>query len=234
MTDKIDARLVQAVVLLDRQYRMLERVYEAGGQALASLEAAIDGKSTTINHVLDVYNYVLSLIDSLARYQKTAFSIPRLNQKDAEYRAFAAAMGDIKDARDQLQHLNNDIENDNSGPLLGGIAWTKGTRNYLVGLNDIGRSRSSPGIPFDAQERKYVSELCFTYGNVLYDLAKAMDGVRAFNAYIARKVRVEIDGKPYVADHHFVAICAAFLTEAEMLALKADQEAVLTARASET
>lgn len=232
MTEKIDAHLVQAVVLLDRQYRMLERACTDGRGKLSTLERSIS--SAPLDEVLDAYNYVLSLVEALARYQKTAFSIPRMNQKSAEYRAFAAAMGDIKDVRDQLQHLNNDIENENIGPLLGGIAWVTNKDNYLVALNDIGRKRSVPGIPYDTQEKKYVSNFCFTYGDKYYDLAKALDGLRAFHAYILRTVQIEIDGKPYVATEHFIAIRSAFLTEAEVHALSKDQEAELSAQTSGT
>jgi hypothetical protein len=241
MSENIDARLAQAVVLLDRQYRMLQRLYDRGAVSLKELEDAIDQKAQNFDHLLDIYNYVLSLIDSFARYQKTAFSIPKLNQKSLEYRAFAASMGDIKDARDQLQHLNNDIENDNSGPLLGGITWVTNGRTYLIGLNDVGRSRSIPGIPFqlgdpasESDELKYAHKFCFSYGDKLFDLAKAMEGARALNEYVMAKVQIAIDGKPYVVGEHFIAICAKVLTESEMKALKAEEEAALTAQTSGT
>lgn len=234
MTDKIDARLIQAAVLLGRQYRMLERLYEGGQSTLTNLEAAIDNKTNNIDHVFDVYNYVLALIDSFARYQKTAFSIPRLNQKDAEYRALETAMGDIKDARDQLQHLNNDIENDNTGPLLGGVVWARGNRSYIVALNDVGRDRSTPGIAYDTHEKRHVSDFCFTYGDKHYDLAKAFSGIQIFQAWVNRKVRIEIDGQPYEDEKHFISICAAFLTETEVQALQRDQQASLSAQTSGT
>lgn len=234
MNSEVNAHLAQAVVLIDRQFRMLDRVYDRGRSTLEELEGAMDARSVKIEQVLDAYNFVFALIESFARYQKTAFSIPCLNQKDPAYRALTAALGDIKDARDQLQHVNNDIQNDNYGPLLGGIGWTSGKRNYLVGLNDIGRKRSSPGIPFDTHNHRYITDFCFTYGDKLFDLSKAMAGVRAFNSYLASAVRIEIDAKPYVADQHFSAMSVAFLTQSEVECLQRDQEASLTAQTSET
>jgi hypothetical protein len=234
MEDKINARLAQAVVLLDRQYRILERIYETATITLERLQAAMNSGSTTLELVLDVYAQVLSLIDNFARYQKTATSLPRFNQRSAEHRALAAAMGSIVDARNQLQHLNNDIENDNQGPLLGGIAWVSTNRNYVISLNDVGRKRSVPGIAYDTRERRFVSDFCFTYGNTLFDLAKAMSGIRDFNKYVTGIVRIEIDGKPYIAEQHFMAVTAAFLSETEAAAIDRDQRAQLTAQTSET
>jgi hypothetical protein len=233
MTD-VDSKLAQAAVLLDRQYLMLTRIHERGKPALTTAETAIDAKSTTIEHVLDVYNYVFALIDNLARYQKIAGALPRFNQKEPEFRALAASLGNIKGARNQLQHINNDIENDYSGPLLGGICWINGDRQFLVALHDIGRKRSSPGIVFDNWNNRYLNEFCFTYGDTYYDLAKAMAGVRAFNSYLASAVRIEIDGKPYVADQHFSAISVAFLTQSEVECLQRDQEVSLSAQTSGT
>jgi hypothetical protein len=229
MDDRINARLAQAAVLLDRQYRILERVYESALGTLEHLQGAMDSGSPTLDAVLDVYAQVLSLIDNFARYQKTALSVPCLNQKSPEHRALASAMGTIVDARNQLQHLNNDIENDNYGPLLGGVAWVNNKRNYVVSLNDVGRKRSVPGIAFDTKEHRFVSDFCFTYGNTLFDLAKAMKGVREFNQYVASIVHVEIDGKPYVAEQHFMAV-----TEAEVATLERDQRAEISARTSGT
>jgi hypothetical protein len=234
MDERISARLAQATVLLDRQYRLLERIYADAQETLERLRAAMDSASPGFDAVLDVYAQVLSLIDNFARYQKTALSIPGLSQKSPEHRAFAAAMGNIVDARNQLQHLNNDIENENTGPLLGGVAWVKDKRNYVVALNDIGRKRSVPGIPFDTKNLRYVSDFCFAYGNSLFDLAKAMNGVREFNRYIYGIVRIEIDGIPYVADQHFMAVSSTILTGAEVEALERDQQAKLTAQTSET
>lgn len=109
--DRIDAKLAQGVVLLNRQYLLMEHLIETRGRVLREFEHAIEEKRQTLDHVLDVYNYVFALIDHLVRYEKIAFVLPRLNQKTAEYRALGDAMGQIKDIRNQLQHINNDIEN---------------------------------------------------------------------------------------------------------------------------
>ncbi len=91
--DNIDKRLVQAVVLLNRQYLLTDHLIDTQRPLLQGFEHAIDEGQQTLNHVLDVYNYVFGLIDHLVRYQKIAMSLPRLNQTSAEHRALNLAMG---------------------------------------------------------------------------------------------------------------------------------------------
>lgn len=208
--DPIESKLIQAVILLDRQYRMIVRLTERLAPVLEELELAIPQKTVSLDLVLDAYNYALTLIDNLERYRKTAFSIPRLNRKSPEYRDLAHALGNIKDARNQLQHLNNDIENSNTGPLLGGVSWVSNQQEYSVLLHDVGRARSSPGIVFDTKTDAYTMKFCFTYGDSYFDLAQALAGVRAFNAFVLSYVHIEIDGKPYRAENHFMAYRMSF------------------------
>lgn len=208
--DPIDSKLGQAVVLLDRQYRMIARLVERMGPVLDELEREIGKPTASLELVLDAYNYALTLIDNLARYQKIAFSIPRLNYKDPPHRTLASALGKIKDARDQLQHLNNDIENENTGPLLGAVSWVSSQTEYCVLLHDVGRKRSSPGIAFDTLTDTYTMRFCFTYGDDCYDLGRALEGVRVFNEYALSRVRIEIDGKPYRAEDHYMALRSSF------------------------
>lgn len=205
--DKIDAKLVQAVVLLNRQYLLTNHLVVTRGRVLREFEHAIEEKRQALDHVLDVYNYVFALIDHLVRYEKIAFVLPRLNQKTAEYRALGDAMGDIKDIRDQLQHINNDIENDYTGPLLGAVCWVSGQRQLIASFHDIGRPRSSPGIIFDTRTGTYAQEFCYVYNDKYHDLGRAIEGVRTFNDFVNSQVRVEVDGKQYDPKDHFAALC---------------------------
>jgi hypothetical protein len=208
--DSANSRLVHAVILLDRQHRLIERLVDRLGPVLGELERKIGTPAASLELVLDAYNYALTLVDSLARYQKIAFSLPRFNYKDPACRALDLALGKIKEARNQLQHINNDIENDNSGPLLGGVGWVSNQIEYLALLNDVGRQRSSPGIAFDTWTDTYTMNFCFTYGDDSYDLGRALQGVRTFNDYVLSRVRIEINGKPYRAEENYMAVRSSF------------------------
>ena len=167
--------------------------------------------------MLDVYHYIFALIDHLVRYQKIAFMLPRLNKKDPEYRALDDAMGHIKDIRNQLQHINNDIENDYTGPLLGAVWWVSGQRQFVAVFPDIGRPRSSPGIILDTCTGKYGQEFCYVYNGEYHDLSRAIAGVREFNEFMNARVRVKVDGRPYDPKEHFVALCIELRIPAEDL-----------------
>jgi hypothetical protein len=212
---KIQQKLAQAVVVLDRQAGLIDRLVERQRTVLADVEKAIASKSTTIEHVLDVYNYAFALLDHITRYLKIARSVPCLNQSKPEFRALTSGVGKITEARDQIQHVNNDIENNNLGPLLGGVCWVTDKRQYLVNLHDIGRKRSSPGIVYDTQEDRYLTDLCYTYGNTYYDLSKAIAAIRAFNDYVHGTVQIELNGKPFDRRAHFGAISMAIVRQVQ-------------------
>jgi hypothetical protein len=205
--DRIDAKLTQAVVLLNRQYLLTDHLIETRGRVLREFEHAIEEKRQALDHVLDVYNYAFALIDHLVRYEKIAFVLPRLNQRTAEYRALGDAMGDLKDIRNQLQHINNYIENDYTGPLLGAICWISGKRQFIASFHDIGRPRSSPGIILDTRTGAYAQEFCYVCNDKYHDLGRAIAGVRTFNKFVNSQVRVEVDGKQYDPKDHFAALC---------------------------
>jgi len=215
--DRVDAKLAQAVVLLDRQYLLTDHLIETRSHVFREFERAIEETQQTFDHVLDIYNYVFALIDHLVRYEKIAFVLPRLNQKTAEYRALSDAMGDIKDIRDQLQHINNDIENDYRGPLLGAVCWVSAQRQFIASFHDIGRPRSSPGIILDTRTGTYAQQFCYVYNDKYHDLGRAIDGVRTFNKFVNSQVRVEVDGKQYDPKDHFAAICIELRIPAEDL-----------------
>lgn len=215
--ERIDAKLVQAVVLLSRQYLLTDHLIETRGQVLREFERAIEEKRQALDHVLDVYNYVFALIDHLVRYEKIVFVLPRLNQKTAKFRALRDAMGGIKDIRDQLQHINNDIENNYTGPLLGAVCWVSGQRQFIASFHDIGRPRSSPGIILDTRTGTHAQQFCYVYNDKYYDLGRAIDGLRTFNKFVNAQVRVEVDGKPYDPKDHFAALCIELRTQQQDL-----------------
>jgi hypothetical protein len=205
--DAIDARALQAVVLLYRQYMLTERLIETRDKVLEKFELAVQTKRQSLNHVLDAYNYVFSLIDHLARFHKIAFIIPRINHKSAEFRKLDDAIGVFKDIRDQLQHIQNDLDNNYSGPLLGGICWINGTRQFMACFNDVGRQRSIPGIILSIKKGGFLHRFCYIYNNEYYDLDKAVDGMREFTDYIKSIAKIEVNNKPYEPKDDYIALC---------------------------
>ena len=208
--DKIDSFLIEAVVLLDRQYLLTNHLIDRRGEALKEFEQAVTQQQQTINNALDVYNYVFALIDHLVRYQKIALSLPRLNKKNAEYSALGKAMGELKEIRNQFQHINNDIENKYTGPLLGSICWISNQKQFMTLFRDLSRQRSAPGIILNTSTGQYSHNFCYVYNERYYDLEKAILGMYTFNEYIRSLVEIKVDGKNYNAKEHFTALCIDF------------------------
>jgi len=204
--EKIDARLVQTVVLLNRQYLLIERLIESKDSMLSEFENAISENRQALVHVLDVYNFVFALIDHLVRYHKIATVLPRISHKLSSFKALQSSVGDFKEIRNQFQHINNDIENDNSGPLLGSVSWISKQMQFIASFHDIGRVRTAPGIVMETKTGKYEQDFCFIYNDKYYDLGKAIEGVQSFNEFINSTVRVELDGKLFNYKEHFLAL----------------------------
>ena len=206
MEGPIDQMLIQTVVLLERQFLLTEHLINSGQTALRALETDVLSNRHDLVPVLNVFNYGFALIDHLVRYQKIAFSLPRFNHKSPEFRALDKAMGDLKDVRNQLQHLNNDILNDFKGPLLGAICWVSGTKSFMTTFHDLGRQRSSPGLIFDTAQGKYAHEFCYVYNERYHNLGHAIDGMETFNAYISGVVKIQVDGLSRTIQDHYAAI----------------------------
>jgi len=207
---EVGAKAAEAVVLLDRQYLLTCHLIKTRASVLTEFEQAINAKEQSLKHVLDAFNYVFALIDNLVRYQKIASSLPILSQKRAECRALDSAMGALKDVRNQLQHINNDIDNEYSGPLLGAVCWVSDTSQFIASFHDVSRPRSTPGIVFDTQKGQYVHEFVYVYNEVYHDLGKAIAGMHAFQSFVKQSFKVQMDGKPYDPNNHFVAACVSF------------------------
>lgn len=208
---EVSAKAAEAVVLLDRQYLLTCHLIQTRASVLTEFEQAIKASEQSLKHVLEVFNYVFALIDNLVRYQKIAAALPLLSQKRAECRALDSAMGALKDVRNQLQHINNDIENDYSGPLLGAVCWVSDTLQFIASFLDVSRPRSTPGIILDTQKGQYVHEFVYVYNEIYHDLGKAISGMHAFQTFVRQSFSVQTDGKPYDPNSHFVAACVSFV-----------------------
>jgi hypothetical protein len=199
--------LLETSVLLKRQHLLTCHLIKNQTSALQEFENAVSQHTQAIEHVLAVYNFVFALIDNLVRYQKIALSLPMISHKKPEFRALNEAMGGLKDMRNQVQHINNDIDNNYSGPLLGSISWISKKKHFTAVFFDVAKKRTSPGLVFDVQKRRFLNDFCYVYNNIYYDLDKAINGMHEFQKWVSSIIKIEVNGKPYDIDNQFAAIC---------------------------
>lgn len=201
----IDERLLQTTVLLKRQFLLTDHLYTKRSP-LTALEKAVGSGDQNVDHVLDVMNYTFALIDHIVRFNKIAFSIPKLSHKSPEFRSLKNDTDAFKTVRNIHQHINNDIMKIGEGPLLGSVVWASGQWSYIAALHDVGRQRSSPGMIFDTQENKYTMEFCYVYGEVYYDLGKAIQSIRRLHSHVDAQIKIQVDGKDFDAKDQFACL----------------------------
>jgi hypothetical protein len=200
-------RLTQTVVLLNRQYEIIQYLFsKREPKIFGDIENEINSGSQTAQSLYPVYEYIFSLIDNLVRYQKVLNVMPTVNQRKDTVAKYNKILNPLKEARNQIQHINNDIDNSFSGPLLGSVCWNKGPTQYIVSLGDIGRARSTPGVWFDTQSRSFVSELCYIYNETYHDLRKATSETTAIHKWLSSSTTITIDNAPYNPNLHFQAL----------------------------
>jgi hypothetical protein len=205
--NKTDDLFVQSLILLDRQKLMMDSFVENGRLSLIKFENSLENTgSVGITNVISVLNYAHGLIDHLVRFEKIARSVPKISQKGTEFRKFREAMGSLVDARNQIQHINRNTVNNYTGPLLGSVSWVSSGVNYTAGFSDVGRERSIPGLVYDTQEKRFLSEFCYVFGETYHDLGKAIAGVHRYFENIFLQVNLKVDGKPYASSNHLIAL----------------------------
>jgi hypothetical protein len=203
----IDERLAQTIVLLNRQYEIIQHLSsKREPEVLGSIEKDITSGSQTVQSLYPVYEYIFSLIDNLVRYQKILNVTPKVSQREQSIVKYNKALEPLKQARNQIQHINNDIENSFSGPLLGSICWNRGLTQYVISLGDIGRSRSTPGIVLDTHTGRFVAELCYVYNETYHDLHKAVSETQEIHEWLSNTINITIDNAPYDPNSHFQAL----------------------------
>lgn len=109
MNDLIKKKLEQSMVVLNQQHLLIQRLANEQGVALRCYEIAAETQSVKLVHVLDIFNYVFALIDHLVRFHKLAHGLPCISHRSLEFRFFDDATGELKEIRNQIQHLNNEV-----------------------------------------------------------------------------------------------------------------------------
>lgn len=205
----IDKRLIHAFVLLQRQFLITEYVVkQRKPKVLRSFEKAITDQKQSIQDVLRVYELAFSIVDNIVRYEKIACILPRFNQRTDEFKLFSSRLDGMKELRNLLQHINEDIDTEFESPILGGITWAKNNINYMAVFNDLGEKRSVPGLIYDPKKEKFTEKFCYVHNGKYYDLSEAIKGYQDYQKFVESKCQITIDGKSYKANEHYVALAA--------------------------
>lgn len=204
--ESINAKLLQALILLNRQHEIIAYLHEEReGPVLREFEDAISKGDQTVSCVYPVYEYVFSLIDNLVRYHKILNSVPRVSQKDAIVSSYNRLLAPLKDARNKLQHINRDLGNTFSGPLMGSICWNQGSYQFVASLSDAAKANSVAGVALDTHTGMFVAQFVYIDNETHYDLRQITAATREVHEFVVNRFDVQIDGKPYDPSMHYQA-----------------------------
>lgn len=204
--ESVNAKVLQALILLNRQHEIIAYLHEEREVAvLKEFEDAISKGIQTVSCVYPVYEYVFSLIDNLARYHKILNSVPRVNKKDAIISGYNRLLATLKDARNKLQHINRELDNTFSGPLMGSICWNRESHQFVASLSDAAKANSVAGVAIDTYTGKFVAQFVYIENEIHYDLHEIIAATRVVHEFVVNRFEIEIDGKPYDPSMHFQA-----------------------------
>jgi hypothetical protein len=184
--------MVQVAIALIRQYQLLSNLSQKRGDVLSCFEASMPTQENGFQGVFDIYNYAFALLDAVVRYHKMAHSLPGVSKKEVLYRRLDKAIDHFKGARNQIQHLDNDVVNEFSGPLMGAVTWPNDVTNYSAVLNDVGRERKIGLLAFDTVEGKFVNGFCYVYNDKYYDLDAAVSAINTFHADLMSRMVLKV------------------------------------------
>ena len=146
----------KCLLILDYLYRKIEE-----GSLAAEDGARVE---QDLNIVIDLYISVLSFVDYLHRFHEIVAAMPLLRKDAPELKRLFQIFAPVDDVRNYLQHMRGDLMANEplKFPILGGIAWIRGTKNYMLLSDQPIRTCEAPGIAFDRLENRYVCryQLC--------------------------------------------------------------------------
>jgi hypothetical protein len=204
--ESVNTTLLQALILLNRQYELIAYLHEEREVAvLSQFEYAISKGVQTVSCVYPVYEYVFSLIDNLVRYHKILNSVPRVSQKDAIISSYNRLLKPLKDARNKLQHINNHLDNAFSGPLMGSICWSRESHQFIASLFDIQKTNSVCGIALDTYTGRFVTQFVYIENDIHYDLCQILEATQKVHEVVASQFDIQIDGQIYNPKMFFLA-----------------------------
>ena len=147
-------------------------------------EKCKSGASVEYFEVIAAMSAITGVIDALARTLKVSRKLSSLNQKGVEFKLYIASQDWVIEARNKVQHINDEIRNNNTSPVLGSLIWANGTSHYLLSLSSPFPGEKIPGLVIDTYTGQTLMELAYVYNERYLDIPRAFEGAMEFSNYI--------------------------------------------------
>lgn len=167
---------MQMYVLYFKSIQLLRHSYEAiflpalkEAEFADSLDSAHSEKS-----VVSVMTGASLVIDHLARSLKISRKLACLNQKKPPFSDYIENQSWVIVARNKIQHINDEIKTDGSGPILGSVLWinTDGD-HYIVSMKSRIKNETIPGLIIETRTGKTTMNVAYVHNDKYLDLETA-------------------------------------------------------------
>ncbi len=195
----------KCILILDHLYRKIED----------GLAAAEDGTRVEQDSgvVIELYIVFLSLVDYLHRFHEIVSAMPLLRKDSPELKRLAQCFVRVEEIRNYLQHMREDLMGNGplKFPILGGISWIRGTKNYMLLPDQPTQMYDVPGIAFDRLEKRYVCRYQLSIGGHDLQLDTAYEEAKRFWRWLEGisviqppQIKEFAWGKPWIVHSEFV------------------------------
>ncbi len=195
----------KCLLILDHLYRKIEE-----GSAVAEDGTRVEQDSGI---VIELYISVLSFVDYLHRFHEIVSAMPLLRKDAPELKRLSQFFVRVEEIRNYLQHMRGDLMANGplKFPILGGISWIRGTKNYMLLSNQPIQTYDAPGIAFDRLEKRYVCRYQLCIGGHELQLDTAFEEAKKFWKWLEGisviqplQIKEFTWGKPLIVHSEFV------------------------------
>jgi len=195
----------KCLLILEHLYRKIEE-----GSRAAEDGTRVEQDSCI---VIELYISVLSFVDYLHRFHEIVSAMPLLRKDIPELERLCQIFASVDNVRNYLQHMRGDLMANEplTFPILGGIAWVRGTKHYMLLANQPMRTFEVPGIAFDRFEGRYVCRYQLSIGSHEYQLDTVYEEAKSFWKWLdavsvikPMQIKEFTWGKPWIVHSEFV------------------------------
>ncbi len=150
--------------------------------------------------VTRTYISALGLIDYFHRFHEIVSALPLIRKDQPELQELRRVLEPVKDCRNYLQHMRNDLMKGESigYPILGAISWLHEDRSYTLLSNQPTHGISQHGIVYDLFEGKYICKYQLVVGGHEVRIDTVYNEIKSFWAWLEKSVVIQ---PPSVKDY---------------------------------
>lgn len=179
----------KSIALLEHGYECLLLGAINNIEAACALNERVD-----VNHVIAAMSAVTTVIDALARTLKISRKLSGLNQKGDDFHRYIESQDWVVEARNKVQHINEEVRKGNTGPILGSLVWCTDNHHYMLSLTTPFPGEQIPGLVIDTVANKTIMDMAYVYNDRYLNVPRAYSGAKIFSDFIKSKLIFKDDG----------------------------------------